>query len=194
MWKWHYPGFKTQDRHHQKSKTGVSVAPLTWCVSSKKIYVLIMIQRWILRTVYRQESMQVREPPWFWNPGHVQNPMRGISGPTKAHMSSKTCLKILWLLAVFIQIHIYNRSTFTTVKKCLGPKYKGSSIFIVWHLCMTPVNDSLTGILCIIFKSGLISTNVQLRGWYIWVKCDNCHIYIDTFVPEDELCPTISFP
>ena len=42
-------------------------------------------QRWIWGIVHRQESMQARYPPWFWNPRQtspeVQN--RGISGPTK---------------------------------------------------------------------------------------------------------------
>ena len=31
-----HPGFETQGRHHQKSKTGVSVAPQKGLVSSKK--------------------------------------------------------------------------------------------------------------------------------------------------------------
>ena len=31
-----HPGFETQERHHQKSKTGVSVAPQKGLMSSKK--------------------------------------------------------------------------------------------------------------------------------------------------------------
>ena len=33
-----HPGFKTQGRHHQKSKTGVSVAPRKGLVSSKTFF------------------------------------------------------------------------------------------------------------------------------------------------------------
>ena len=33
---WIHPGFETQGRHHQKSKTGVSVAPQKGLMSSKR--------------------------------------------------------------------------------------------------------------------------------------------------------------
>ena len=45
----------------------------------------------------RQQSTQVRDPPWLWNPGEtlpeVQN--RGISGPTKRSYVLQKLLKIL---------------------------------------------------------------------------------------------------
>ena len=53
-----HPGFETQGRHHQKSKTGVSVTPQKGHVSSKKIFkkkdVLLNID-----TIYTHMSCQV---------------------------------------------------------------------------------------------------------------------------------------
>ena len=53
----------------------------------------------VLHQAYRQESVQVRTPPWLWNPGQMSPEVqhRGISDPTKrTYVLQNVFKKCLW--------------------------------------------------------------------------------------------------